>query len=128
MPADDPNQARAHVLFDTMFGGIKVALLPNRHSVRQWSLNGERRQLTEMDGPEEHPADWLRLDEDEARALYESLTKYFGHDAVSTAALRADYLAERKRVDKMVDGLLSVATRPAQDPVVVVADPKAVSR
>jgi hypothetical protein len=27
-----------------------------------------------------------------------------------------------------VDGLLSVATRPAQDPVVVVADPKAVSR
>ena len=48
----------------------------------------------------------LRIEEDEARALYEALGEYFGHAGASTVALRADYNAERKRVDRLIEAII----------------------
>ena len=47
----------------------------------------------------------LRLDESEARALYDALAEFFGHAGASTQALRRDYDAERRRVDRFIDHL-----------------------
>jgi hypothetical protein len=51
----------------------------------------------------------LVLEDDEARALLDALTRHF-HGAEDTRALRRDYDAERQRVDKMINALI---TRPA---------------
>jgi len=48
----------------------------------------------------------LRLTEDEARAMYEALGRFFGSDAVSNDRLRSDYVAERSRVDRMINHLI----------------------
>ena len=53
----------------------------------------------------------LFLDQDAARALYEALADHFGHGGTDTRALRRDYEAERKRVDKMIDTVLDVVKR-----------------
>ena len=53
----------------------------------------------------------LLLGEDEARAVWEELTRYFGaHPA--TQSDRADLLVERARVDKLTDAVILIATRP----------------
>ncbi len=44
----------------------------------------------------------LRLPEDLARALLDALAAHFGGTS-EAQTLRSDYLAERKRVDKMID-------------------------
>lgn len=49
---------------------------------------------------------FLSLQMDSARALYEALAHHFGGNATDTRQLRADYDAERKRVDKMIDALI----------------------
>lgn len=45
---------------------------------------------------------WLNLPDDAARALYEALAEHFGHAGHDARALRADYNAERARVDKFI--------------------------
>lgn len=52
---------------------------------------------------------WLRLTEDDARAVYEALADHFGHSAHDTRALRRDYEAERKRVDRFIAHLTPTA-------------------
>lgn len=49
-------------------------------------------------------------DEEILRALYEALAAHFGGAGHDTRALRQDYNAERARVDKMIDGLLTQST------------------
>lgn len=64
-------------------------------------------------GHHEAPADDvqpLRLDNDTARALYETLADYFGGSGHDTRALRKDYDAERKRVDRLIDHLTATPT------------------
>jgi hypothetical protein len=51
----------------------------------------------------------LVLEDDEARALLDALTRYY-HGAEDTRALRRDYDDERKRVDKMIGALIERAT------------------
>ena len=51
---------------------------------------------------------WLRLPEDDARAIYEALADHFGHSGNDTRALRRDYDAERGRVDRLIAHLVSV--------------------
>lgn len=48
----------------------------------------------------------LRLPEDMARALLDALAAHFGGTG-EVQTLRKDYLAERQRVDKMIDHLTS---------------------
>jgi hypothetical protein len=52
----------------------------------------------------------LVLEEDEARALLDALTRYY-HGAEDTRALRKDYDAERSRVDKLTDAVIGLAHR-----------------
>jgi hypothetical protein len=48
----------------------------------------------------------LRMPEDMARALLDALAAHFGGTS-DTLTLRKDYMAERARVDKMIDHLVS---------------------
>lgn len=52
----------------------------------------------------------LRIPEDMARALLDALTEHFGGYS-DMQRLHADYQAERKRVDKMIDHLTSGGDR-----------------
>ena len=54
---------------------------------------------------------WLTLSEDETRALYDALRREFEPEIEqrASAALRADYDAERTRVDKLTDAVISIA-------------------
>jgi hypothetical protein len=54
---------------------------------------------------------WLRLPEAYARALYDALAEHFG-GYQGVRSLRADYDAERKRVDLMIETLRKVAELP----------------
>lgn len=65
----------------------------------------------------------LRLEPDQARALYEALAEHFGHTPHSIGKLRGDYDAERRRVDKLTDTVIQLATR---DNVLVAGDVHAV--
>ena len=48
---------------------------------------------------------YLRLTDEEARAVYQALGEYFGTQVSDNRLLRADYEAERARVDKFIDTL-----------------------
>lgn len=54
----------------------------------------------------------LRIPVDAARALHDALAQHFG-GTTSSKHLRADYDAERARVDKLTDAVLKIATREA---------------
>lgn len=103
------SHTQAQVAFDTARFGVKIMIRTGR-------------QLRAFDGglhvplPDDDrllPDDLaeratLRIEEEEAHALYEALGDYFGHGGASTQALRRDYDAERKRVDRLIDHLTSV--------------------
>jgi hypothetical protein len=57
----------------------------------------------------------LVLEEDEARALLDALTRYY-HGAEDTRALRKDYDAERARVDKLTATLGDVVKALVSEP------------
>lgn len=109
----ESDQARARVEFDPAFVGIRALIV--RHVgrdgdpsiVRTWPEH----QTERLDLGEDPKGEaWLRLSEDEARALYEALASYFGGAGHDTRALRADYDAERKRVDTMIAALIGRAS------------------
>jgi hypothetical protein len=52
----------------------------------------------------------LFLADDEARAIWEELCRYFGGHP-PTVTDRADLVAERARVDKLTDAVIQIATR-----------------
>jgi hypothetical protein len=52
----------------------------------------------------------LRIPDDVARALLDALQIHYGGESTARAS-RADLLAERARVDKMTDALITIATR-----------------
>lgn len=58
-------------------------------------------------GAEAPPDAGLVLGDEESRALYEALAEYYGHSNTSAKMLRLDYEAERVRVDKLIDFLIS---------------------
>lgn len=51
-----------------------------------------------------------RIPTDAARALYDALAQHFGGTS-NSKQLRADYDAERARVDKLTDTVITLATR-----------------
>jgi hypothetical protein len=60
----------------------------------------------EQDGSTVEPT--MRLDNGTARALLDALASHY-EGAEDTRALRRDYDAERKRVDKLADAVVSIA-------------------
>lgn len=101
---------KAYVKDDWQRDGIKIAVIRERGPHRElltWTL-GEVRVLEERSyaNPEDDSESYMHIQEDDARALYEALAEHFGHAGHDIRALRKDYDAERKRVDKMLDGLL----------------------
>lgn len=95
--------SKAHVEYDLM--GVRVALLregDGNRVVAQWPGGFQAWRTIEEPGRSPQDEDWLRLDENDARAIYEGLADYFGHSGHDTRALRRDYDAERQRVDRLI--------------------------
>lgn len=65
----------------------------------------------EVDPPGSITSPTIRLSHDIARALLEALLRYYG-GAPDSHTVRADLMHERGRVDKMLEALLSLASRP----------------
>jgi hypothetical protein len=61
--------------------------------------------------PQHASGNVLRIDEDVAKALMLGLLEYFGEYKGDVRVLRQDYQAERKRVDKFIDYMI---TRPGE--------------
>jgi len=102
--------ARAHAEFD-LRAGVRAIVYRDHPAgdttYRTWET---RRHFVRADGESEPQVDdgrdmWLRLDPEEARALYDALGEYFGHTSTGSQALRKDYEAERKRVDTLISHL-----------------------
>jgi hypothetical protein len=108
---------RAHVESDFGMDGVKIAI---RHEeaearwLRMFPLDLGTRDLlipraAASTAPPEGHDQWLRLRDEEARAVYEALGEYFGHQVSDNRLLRADYADERRRVDKLTDALITAA-------------------
>jgi len=85
---------------DGQMGGPYRALRIGQGYEREWE------EVTEYAGH----GPTLVLEEDEARALLDALTRYYS-GAEDTRALRKDYDAERGRVDKLTDAVIGLAHR-----------------
>ena len=98
---------QAHVAFDPSRFGVLIQIRTGQ-ALRAFDGSGvvlipqDNSRLADDDAERAT----LRIEEDEARALYEALGEYFGHAGASTMALRADYNAERKRVDRLIEAVI----------------------
>ena len=108
----DNDNWRAGVQQDYMGGGIRFALV-------QPFGDGRRRVLKSFDGTWNGDEivegntlveNWHMLPEAAARALLDALSQHFGGTG-DTRQMRRDLDAERKRVDKLTDALIKIATR-----------------
>jgi hypothetical protein len=112
--------------FTRMAVSIYVVDSIDQNRARVMQPEGSMWQWAEVDpsvGYEVPPT--IRLPEDAARALLDSLAAHFG-GVSEVQTLRKDYLAERSRVDKLTDALIRLAdswARPMSLPFVeAVAD------
>lgn len=110
--------ARARVREDLAYDGVAVQISPRRGFYLQLApadqFDGAEVEATQ--GAEPPLSSQLRLRHDEARALYAELARFYGgvHDDTSVKALRGDYDHEKRRVDKLIDHLISpTSTGPA---------------
>jgi hypothetical protein len=103
MKGDDMTIARANVRPDFGRTGVRVFL---GHQMEDGGIRVHT--ITQMTttpiGPEEAVPDHLtsHLSDDLARAFYSALAEYYGHSALDVRTLRADYDAERERVDTFI--------------------------
>lgn len=99
--------SKGYAQADPMMLGVKVAIVREiGGGVRQtlhWEQLVIKTQTPESPATEPEDSMWLRLPDDDARALYEALADHFGHAGHDIRALRKDYEAERARVDKLID-------------------------
>lgn len=97
--------ARARAVYDPASDVVALSVSPYPGAVFSWP----HPSIEIVDTPHgaAPPAGTkLHLEEDVCRALYEALGRYFGGDVVDARRLRADYDAERGRVDKFIDALI----------------------
>lgn len=99
---NEPKPARAIVQNDFASFGVRIGLMNSNHQVYVWENHIPTLRNIE-EGHYESNDEWLRLDEQTSRALYEALTEYYGHSSNDVKALRRDYEAERKRVDNLIE-------------------------
>lgn len=100
---------RAYVQTDfTRFDGVAIHIVRERSDGEvDLMLPAElvmQRVSREGSGVVTEPS--LRLPEDMARALLDALSAHFGGSS-DVQTLRKDYMAERARVDKMIDCLVT---------------------
>lgn len=108
--------ARAHVESDFVFDGVRLKVLTRTDTgtlLRTWDgittphflERGHTAAIVELPPGRQ---DYLQLTNEEARAVYQALGEYFGTQVSDNRLLRADYMAERARVDKLIDKFLVV--------------------
>ena len=103
--------ARAYVEIDPMRLGLKLALVREGAGTVQtylWdsvTIKAEASEQAASSAPGENV--WLRLPDDDARAIYEALADHFGHAGHDIRSLRKDYDSERARVDRLINNLIS---------------------
>lgn len=98
---------RARAEYDVTTDGVRVALGGQAQGSTRLMRSWPQPSVVAVDaGAEPPPEAWLRLAEEDARAIYEALAQYFGFSGADGAQLRSDYMAERQRVDKMIDALI----------------------
>jgi hypothetical protein len=108
-------QTRAHVVDEFWRDGVGIYLVDTENGNRRvaepvdfvWSPVAEAVEVAVQ-------APTLRMPEHVARALLDALAAHFGGTS-EVQTLRKDYMAERARVDKMIDHL----TGPPPTPSVV---------
>lgn len=98
--------ARARAEYDPRMDRVRVSVSPEQGAILHWGMVSVVRSMDGQAMAEPTADAYLPLDEDVARAIYEALGRYFGGDAVDARRLRADYDAERKRVDKFIDAAI----------------------
>jgi hypothetical protein len=103
----DPSAWRAGVMYEDPFTRqllVKIgAVGPGDTLSVITEIGADSVAMTRMDGLVETPA--LRIPTDAARALYDALAQHFGGTS-NSKQLRADYDAERARVDKFINHLI----------------------
>ena len=92
--------AKARVEYDVLRDGVRIFVRANNLAL---SFPPTDQVLVSDDTESSTQVEPLRLREDEARAVYEALAAYYGGLGADMTALRRDYDAERKRVDKFID-------------------------
>lgn len=102
--------AKAKAEFNIANGGVRIIVSPEPGVLLLWEPATYQRQA-EPATVEPQEA-WLGLREDVARAMYEALAEYFGHNIVNARQLRIDYEHERKRVDRFIDATITTITHP----------------
>lgn len=102
----EPLPAKALVRPDLERDGVSIAVRRSNGGIIDFTTTTE--YLDESKPETKSTAKPLHLREDEARAVYEALGRYFGGDAVSNQRLRQDYDHERGRVDKLIGHLIGV--------------------
>lgn len=100
--------AKALVRAELERDGVSIAVRNGRGGVIDFERTKALYPDEEKPQGADLPAKPLYLREDEARAVYEALGRYFGGDATSNQRLRQDYDAERGRVDKLIGHLIGV--------------------
>jgi hypothetical protein len=101
---------QARIADSIEYGGIKVVLEQRSDSGRTiWGPGWPGRGYLVRDGEAVQEGDVvtpLVLRDDEARALLAGLQRWYGESVDDSRLLRADYVAERARVDKFIEALL----------------------
>lgn len=100
---------KAYIEDDWQRDGIAVALVLDSGNRERtlYDFSGMALRTYEPDSRpfNENDDARLRINTEAARALYEALADHFGHGGHDARALRRDYEAERKRVDRFIDHL-----------------------
>jgi hypothetical protein len=113
--------ARAHVESDFIFDGVRLMVATRTDTgrlVRTWDPITTPVFVQQGVNADDEPApgrrSYVQLTNDEARAIYQALAEYFGTQVSDNRLLRADYEAERRRVDKFIDASISRSERAEQ--------------
>jgi hypothetical protein len=107
----------AYITDDLYSFGVRISVVQQHegrpHSILRVDDDPGRFRWEPIEDPRAEVKATMTLQNEEARALLDSLTRFF-HGAEDTRALRRDYEAERGRVDLLV-GSLSMVTQTLAD-------------
>jgi len=103
--------ARAHISEDIFGRHIQIAITSEQVTgrvYRVWSPATYSPVEENVVPPDDAQ---FSLTDDEGRALYEALARHYGDYPSNPVDIRADYLHERQRVDKLQDAVIAIAHR-----------------
>ncbi len=101
--------SKARAEYDPTMMGVRIAVTRDlgggRRAYLQWPRFLDVKIYDPAIGAAADDDAWLRMEDEDARALYEALADHFGHAGHDIRALRKDYDAERGRVDRLITHL-----------------------